>query len=157
MCMHGLDMVNRSPRKNKTSWFLGVWCDQVGNGKPWKAERAVNCKHTKLGHFADQESEAGAHCEAAEVHHVEPANLSIPPGGVEGAMETISRERIEKCARLYPSSKAAAQALGIAPQSFGRLCRRYGVETPRTRRGKKRRRAQALAAQVHCTALTGEE
>ena len=36
---------------------------------------------------------------------------------------TISEERVERAARLYASNRAAAAALGIAPGSFGRLCR----------------------------------
>ena len=43
-------------------------------------------------------------------------------------------ERIEKAARIYHSIGDAAAALGIAPSSFGRLCRRYGIATPGQRR-----------------------
>ena len=50
----------------------------------------------------------------------------------------INRERVERAARLYASNSDAGLALGIAPASFGRLCRRYGIETPRARRQKKR-------------------
>lgn len=46
----------------------------------------------------------------------------------------INRFRIERAARIYPSNQAAGQALGIVPGSFGRLCRRYGIETPQARR-----------------------
>ena len=49
-------------------------------------------------------------------------------------MEKFNRERIERAARIYSSNRDAGVALGIAPGSFGRLCRRYGVETPQARR-----------------------
>ena len=55
-------------------------------------------------------------------------------------MSAIERDRIERAARIYASNQDAGLALGIAPGSFGRLCRRYGIETPQARR--KRRRAQ---------------
>lgn len=56
-------------------------------------------------------------------------------------MPIIERERIERAARIYASNRDAGVALGIAPGSFGRLCRRYGVETPQAR---KNRRHQVL-------------
>ncbi len=49
-------------------------------------------------------------------------------------MEQFDRERIERAARIYRSNRDAGLALGIAPGSFGRLCRRYGIETPKARR-----------------------
>ena len=49
-------------------------------------------------------------------------------------MIRIERERVERVARMYPSTKDASQALGIAPGSFSRLCRQYEIETPRSRR-----------------------
>ena len=48
-------------------------------------------------------------------------------------------ERIEKVARMYKSNNDAGAALGIAPASFSRLCRRYGIQTPRQRRDARRR------------------
>ncbi len=54
-------------------------------------------------------------------------------------MEAISRDRIERVARIYASNQDASRALGIALRSFSRLCRRYEVETPYAR---KRRRLQ---------------
>lgn len=54
----------------------------------------------------------------------------------------IERERIERAARLYSTNEAAGRALGIAPRSFSRLCRRYGVETPYGRRLRERREAR---------------
>ena len=55
-------------------------------------------------------------------------------------MEKTSRERIERVARVYASNKEASQALGIAPGSFGRLCREYNIETPYARNHRRRRR-----------------
>jgi hypothetical protein len=49
-------------------------------------------------------------------------------------MEQTDRKRLERVARLYASNRGASQALGITPGSFGRLCRRYGIETPYKRR-----------------------
>ncbi len=54
-------------------------------------------------------------------------------------MEQFDRERIERAARVYASNRDAGQALGIAPGSFGRLCRRYGIETPQARRKRRTR------------------
>jgi hypothetical protein len=53
-------------------------------------------------------------------------------------MRKIERERVERVARIYPSSKEASLALGIAPGSFSRLCRLYGIETPKNRRQNRR-------------------
>jgi hypothetical protein len=50
----------------------------------------------------------------------------------------ITREQVERVARLYKSNQDACRALGIRLRSFGRLCRRYGAETPWTRRRKQR-------------------
>jgi hypothetical protein len=49
-------------------------------------------------------------------------------------MLTFDRERIERAARIYSSNRDASMALGIAPGSFGRLCRCFGIETPQSRR-----------------------
>ena len=54
-------------------------------------------------------------------------------------MEQISRDRLERVARIYSSNKEASQALGIALGSFGRACRRYGIDTPYVRKMKRRR------------------
>ena len=54
-------------------------------------------------------------------------------------MEKTSRKRIERVARVYASNKEASQALGIAPGSFGRLCREYKIETPYARNRRRRR------------------
>ena len=53
-------------------------------------------------------------------------------------MSSFEKERIERAARIYASNYDAAMALGIAPGSFGRLCRRYGIETPQARRRRRR-------------------
>lgn len=45
-----------------------------------------------------------------------------------------SREQIERAARLYHTTRDAGKALGMAPGSFSRICRRYGIETPNERR-----------------------
>ena len=45
----------------------------------------------------------------------------------------MTRERVERAARIYKSNAEAAQALGITSGSFGRLCRRHGIETPYAR------------------------
>ena len=52
----------------------------------------------------------------------------------EEEMAKIARERIERAARIYASNTDAGLALGIAPGSFGRLCRHYGIDTPKNRR-----------------------
>ena len=61
-------------------------------------------------------------------------------------MEKISRAEIERTARVYASNKEASQALGIAMPTFGRLCRRYGVESPYARR---RRRLRECCIRTH--------
>ena len=48
--------------------------------------------------------------------------------------ERFDRERIERVARIYKSNRDAGLALGVAPGSFGRHCRRYGIETPQARK-----------------------
>ena len=61
-------------------------------------------------------------------------------------MPTISQERIARAARLYASNRDAAAALGIAPGSFGRLCRHYEIETPQLR---KKREAREVRRRTH--------
>lgn len=46
---------------------------------------------------------------------------------------SISKERIKKAAAIYKTNAYAAEALGLASGSFGRLCRRYNIETPMAR------------------------
>lgn len=55
---------------------------------------------------------------------------------------SISEERVERAARLYASNRAAAAALGIAPGSFGRLCRFYNIETPVVRKKREAKEIQ---------------
>ena len=56
-------------------------------------------------------------------------------------MQLTSRDRVERAAKIYASNKEASNALGIAAGSFGRLCLRYGIDTPYARR--RRRRLEA--------------
>jgi|TARA_Y100000310_G_scaffold89350_1_gene86452 hypothetical protein len=56
----------------------------------------------------------------------------------QGAKLQFTREQIERVARIYSSNEDAGRALGIAGGSFGRICRRLGVETPQARRAKQR-------------------
>ena len=55
-------------------------------------------------------------------------------------MDKVSRDAVERVARIYNHNKDASQALGISLRYFARLCRHYGIETPYARR---RRRIQA--------------
>ena len=48
----------------------------------------------------------------------------------------ISREQIERVARIYKSNQDASRALGITIRSFSRLCRKYQVESPYDRRSR---------------------
>ena len=57
-------------------------------------------------------------------------------------MQLTCRDRVERAARIYPSNREASHALGIAAGSFGRLCLRYGIETPYARRRRKRQEAK---------------
>ena len=54
----------------------------------------------------------------------------------------VDRERIARAARIYASNRDAGAALGIAAGSFGRLARRYGIETPQARRKRERQDAR---------------
>ena len=46
----------------------------------------------------------------------------------------ITREQIERVARIYKHNQDAGQALGITMRSFARLCRKYEIETPYDRK-----------------------
>ena len=48
------------------------------------------------------------------------------------------RATIERAARMYKTNQEACDALGITLRSFGRLCRKYGVETPWARKRRER-------------------
>jgi hypothetical protein len=54
----------------------------------------------------------------------------------------ITREQVERVARIYKSNEGAGQALGINMRSFSRLCRRYDIETPYARRRRRLREAK---------------
>ena len=54
----------------------------------------------------------------------------------------ITRDQIERVARVYKTNQEASQALGIAMRSFGRLCRRYDIETPYVRKRRQRHQAR---------------
>ena len=56
----------------------------------------------------------------------------------EYRMERIGRDRVERVARIYASNKDASQALGITLGSFGRLCRKFAIETPYARRRRRK-------------------
>ncbi len=62
-------------------------------------------------------------------------------------MPPIEKARIERAARIYRSNREAA-ALGIAPGSFSRRCRRYDIETPQKRQ--RRQRETRKAEQTQC-------
>ena len=58
-------------------------------------------------------------------------------------MFAIPRDWIERAARVYKSNSEASKALGIATGSFGRLCRKYGIETPYARQQRARQEARS--------------
>lgn len=57
-------------------------------------------------------------------------------------VDHIDRERLERAARIYHSNRDAGIALGITPGSFGRMCRRFGIETPGFRKARLRAAAR---------------
>ena len=63
------------------------------------------------------------------------SQLTLPKRKI---MPPIAKDRIERAARIYASNHDAGSALGIAPGSFSRLCRRYGIETPQARKRRQR-------------------
>ncbi len=52
---------------------------------------------------------------------------------------------VKAAARIYSSNRDAGLALGINAGSFGRLCRRYGIQTPQQRRRAQRMEAKGAA------------
>ena len=50
----------------------------------------------------------------------------------------LSREQIERVARMYKCNQDASRALGITIRSFSRLCRKYDIESPFARRQRQR-------------------
>jgi hypothetical protein len=67
-------------------------------------------------------------------------------GGIEeyGMNKGITRQQVERVARMYKSHQDADRALGIDPRSFSRLCRRYNIETPYGRRQRKAKEVNGL-------------
>ena len=48
--------------------------------------------------------------------------------------KAMTRDRVERAARVYNTNIAASKALGINPDWFGHLCRKWGIETPHARK-----------------------
>lgn len=46
----------------------------------------------------------------------------------------ITRNEVDRVARVYRYNQDAARALDIDLRSFGRLCRKFGIQTPYVRR-----------------------
>ena len=49
-------------------------------------------------------------------------------------MNSISKQALERVARIYKSNKEASQAIGMHPRSFARLCRQHDLNGDRMRR-----------------------
>jgi len=58
-------------------------------------------------------------------------------------MKPITKDAVERVARMYKSNKEASQAIGIHPGSFARLCRKHRILTPwmRQRQGREAARS----------------
>ncbi len=56
----------------------------------------------------------------------------------------VPRETVERAARVYSSNTDAAAALGIAAGSFGRLCRRHGIDPPSKDAGARTRNVSSV-------------
>ena len=54
-----------------------------------------------------------------------------------GASMAVQVEQLTRVARIYHNNADAAAALEITRNSFGRLCRRHGIETPHERKRRK--------------------
>ena len=52
---------------------------------------------------------------------------------------TVTKEQVERTARLCSSNQFADEALGITPGAFGRLCKKYGVVSPYHREMKRKK------------------
>ncbi len=59
-------------------------------------------------------------------------------------MQGVPKDAVERVARMYHSNSDASAALGVEMRSFGRLCRRYAIETPYARKRRRTREAQGL-------------
>jgi len=46
----------------------------------------------------------------------------------------LDRAAVERAARMYNTSTAAAQALGVSQVGFARACKRFGIEPPAGRK-----------------------
>jgi hypothetical protein len=58
-------------------------------------------------------------------------------------MNSISKQALERVARIYKSNKEASQAIGMHPRSFARLCRQHDIVTPYMRLHNERQAARA--------------
>jgi hypothetical protein len=54
----------------------------------------------------------------------------------------ITKDQLERIARLYKTNKDAGSAIGMHPGAFARLCRQHGILTPYVRQ---RREANSSA------------
>lgn len=65
-------------------------------------------------------------------------------------MRAVEKERVERAARLYGCNRDASRALGITSQAFGRMCKRYGIETQHARDQRRRQEARHLHSDGAC-------
>ena len=65
------------------------------------------------------------------------------------AAKRFTKAEIERAARIYRTNRAAGEALGIAAETFVKLCRQYGIETPHARH--RRLRQTATGAKQTCS------
>ena len=56
----------------------------------------------------------------------------------QGERKPVTRSEMERAARVYRTNKDAARSLGIAIDTFTRLCREYGIEMPYQREMRRR-------------------
>ena len=49
------------------------------------------------------------------------------------AMNRVTKDELQRVARIYKSNKEASIALGIHAGTFARLCRKHGILTPYVR------------------------
>lgn len=61
---------------------------------------------------------------------------------------TVTRDQVERAARVYHRNVDASAALGVTLRSFGRLCREFEVETPYARHRRERLEAARPARQA---------
>lgn len=65
-----------------------------------------------------------------------------PPPARDARYNRTSREAVARAAKMYHTNRDAGAALGMAAGSFGRLCRRFGIETPQVRQRRELREAR---------------